>query len=95
MNNCYNIAIKYLIDKYGSKPAYLINSSRIRLSQARNKKERKLIEDSFTDADYVITFNNPTDDNDKLIEALVNQYQYGYSIRFELYNVLVSMKIIK
>ena len=54
----YNIAVKYLKDKYGN-------------------------------------IDNITNNDDYVIKLLLNQYQFGFSIRKELYNKLLTMNIIK
>jgi hypothetical protein len=96
-NESYNIAVKYLREKYGYRRSGLVESARKRLDKAKNKKERKEIDDELTDDDYILIHNPiPDDDRDgKEIELLLSQYHYGYTVRFELYNKLCELGVIK
>ena len=91
----YNIAVKYLKDKYGYTNGSFTRKFADKLIKARNKKEYKKILDSVTIDDYQ-TINMPvTDDNDKEIELLLSQYPYGWNVRKELYNKLCILGLIK
>jgi len=94
MRNCYNEAINYLKNKYGFKRTGLTSKAQEKLSKARNKKERKEIEDSFTERDYQIKINSITEKDDEFIMLLIQQYYYGNAPKKELYNKLIQMGII-
>jgi hypothetical protein len=93
--NCINIAIKYLIEKCGSIRCGLIKSSERKLSYARGVRERRKIENSFTDEDYCLSYNqhNVTDE-DMEIHLLINEYYLSIKVREELYNKLAQKNII-
>jgi len=93
--DCYNVAIKYLSDKYGIRRTGFTSTFQRKLSHKNKKEQSKMIAES-TDNDYQIILNNVPDENkdDKEIELLLHQYPFGYTIRFELQAKLENMKII-
>ena len=96
VNESYNIAIKYLQEKYGYRKFGLVESAKKRLNHV-TKKKRKEIEAELTDDDYILVHNPiPDDDKDGIeIQLLLSQYHYGYNVRFELYNKLCQLGVIK
>jgi len=94
MYNCYNEAYAYLKAKYGVTRLGLTCSAMQRLTRARNAKERKEIESSFTDNDYQLRLNNITGLDDIQIEILMKQYYYGIAAKKDLYNTLIDRGII-
>jgi hypothetical protein len=91
--NCFNAGIKYLKDKYGSTKVYHTDKFRQRISKARNAAERKAIEAAQTDEDWLILHNPATDRDGHEVELLLQQYPYGYGVRRELYNKLISLGV--
>jgi len=91
--NCFNAGIKYLKDKYGYCKVYHTDKYRERIQKARNAKERKAIEAAITDDDWTTIHNPATDRDGKEVELLLQQYPYGYSVRKELYNKLISLGV--
>jgi len=94
MYECYNEAYAYLKAKYGYTRLRLSCSAEHRLKAARNIKERKEIESSFTDNDYQLRLNDITGLDDIQIEILMKQYYYGIAAKKDLYNTLLSRGII-
>jgi hypothetical protein len=96
-NASYNIAVKYLQDKYGKRRCGHTEAFSKKMRQAKNKKELKEVMDSETDDDFIIVYNPIPDDNrdDIEIQLLLSQFYYGYKVRFELYNKLCIMGVIK
>lgn len=96
---CYNIGYNYLKDKYGYRKISYNEKFRNKLQRARNAKERKELLANITDNDYNIVLNDvsepETNVQDREIELLLNQYQYGFHINTELYNVLVIVGVIE
>lgn len=94
MKNCYNEGINYLKNKYGFKRTRLTSKASEKLYKAINKKERKEIEDSFSERDYHLIINPITEKEDEVIMLLIQQYYYGNSPKEELYNKLIQMGVI-
>lgn len=92
----YNIAIKYLMDKYGYKTHVLSKSIQDQLRKARNKKERKEIENKIKDSDYIHLMDSSKieDHDDKEIYLLLNQFYLSNKVKIELENKLKTMGII-
>jgi len=89
--NCINIAFNYLKDKYGYKRTGYTNGFIDKLRKARTVKERKEILSTVTDNDYIIITNPATEHDDIEVELLMQQYYYGYIVRFELQNKLMFL----
>lgn len=94
----YNTAVKYLISKYGSEKA-LTSKSLDLLRHAGNKKRRNELLNSFTDSNYTSYIKaNLIEDHehdDYGLYLLVKQYNISSTtIKPELYNKLIQMKII-
>lgn len=96
MIDFYNIAVKYLINKYGKKIVDYTESYREKLRKANTVKERTEIRNNISDKDIVITFNDvPIENTDDInIVLLLNQYYYGKAVKQELEDKLVSMGIV-
>lgn len=94
MKNCYNEAINYLKNKYGFKRTQITSKANEKLRKARNKKERKEIEDSFTERDFQIKINPIIEKEDEYIILLIQQYYYGNAPKLELCDKLIQMGII-
>ena len=93
--NCYDIAHKYLKDKYNIQPE-LISESRRKLMRCSNKKQREITLKSFTDRDYCYPLHKEDiiDIQDKEILSLMKMYNISVVIKEELYYKLVKLKII-
>jgi hypothetical protein len=92
-DNCYNVGIRYLCDKYGSRKMGLIESAQKKLRNLTRKQYDAMFA-TFTDDDYYHIHNDATDHDGREIELLLNQYPYGYGVRYELYNKLVAVGAI-
>jgi hypothetical protein len=92
--NCYNFAIQYLKNKYGYRKTQHTEKFSLRLRRARNKKEFNEVLASITDDDWLTIHNPATDDDGHEIELLLQQYSYGRSVRYELYNKLCCIGAI-
>lgn len=97
VNESYNIAVKYLGDKYGRRRSGHTEAFSKRMRQARNKKELNEVMSTETDDDFIMVLNPiPDSDRDSVeIQLLLNQYHYGYKVRYELYNKLCQVGAIK
>lgn len=98
MSDVYNIAVRYLVNKYPGM-VYRTENALNRLRKARNLKEKKSIEATFTENDFIKTYSkdlvlksNNTDDIS--IHLLVEQYYLGIKPKYELENLLKFLKII-
>lgn len=93
-DNCYNVGIHYLQNKYGYRKTSHTEAFTKRLRRAGNKKELLEVQASITDDDWIIIANPATDNDGREIELLLQQYPLGRSVRYELYNKLVSVGAI-
>ena len=98
MSDVYNIAVRYLVNKYPSM-IYRTENALNRLRKARNLKEKLSIEATFTENDFIRTYStdlvlksNNTDDI--AVHLLVKQYYLGIKPKYELENLLKILKII-
>jgi hypothetical protein len=89
--DCFNIAFNYLKDKYGYKRMGYTNNFIDKLRKARSVKERKEILSTVTDDNYIIITNPATEHDDIEVELLMQQYYYGFKVRFELQNKLMFL----
>jgi len=80
MYDCWNEAIHYLIEKYGS----------VRIKKTEWKHGKKV--ESYRD---VFDHRTPVNDEDKVIVLLMEQYNYGIESKKELYLKLLDMGVIK
>jgi hypothetical protein len=94
VNESYNIAFNYLKNKYGCRRSGHTNGFTRKLRQARNKKEFNEIMSIVTDDDFIMILNTVTEHDDIEIQLLMNQYGYGYTVRFELYNKLCILGVV-
>ena len=94
MYNCINEAFEYLKNKYGYIRLHPTSEHANRLAKARNKKEREEIRNSFTDKEYNLKLNPITEEKDKVIELLMNQYYYGMEAKKELYYKLIEYGVL-
>jgi len=94
MYNCINEAFEYLKNKYGYIRLRPTIKHANRLAKARNKKEREEIRNSFTDKEYNLKLNPITEEKDKVIELLMNQYYYGMEAKKELYYKLIEYGVL-
>jgi len=95
VNESYNIAVKYLGDKYGRRRCGHTEAFSKRMRQARNKKELNEVIASETDDDFIMVLNMVTEHDDIEVQLLLSQYHYGYTVRFELYNKLCQLGVIE
>jgi len=95
----YNIAYKYLLNKYGYSEKEMLDKHEVAIRKAPNKKAKDEILKSLTDDDYTYNLKEvPTkNNNDYTLYNLLQQYNkdLGYTVKKELFNKLVEMKIIK
>lgn len=90
----YNEAYYYLKNKYGSQRMHLTSSFQDKLRN-KNKAERQQLISEATDRDYEIRLNEVTEDEDKGILLLMEQYYYGIAPQQELEAKLLRMGIVK
>jgi len=97
----YNIAIRYLIKKYGVKTD-LKPRIKLELRRCRTISEKRMIENNLTDNDYnYVVHKNDVPikkHNDYELILLCEQYNHScfqVQIRREIENKLIMMKIIK
>jgi hypothetical protein len=94
MYNCINEAFEYLKNKYGCIRFHPTAKHSNRLARANNKKEREEIRESLTDREYNLRLNPITEEKDKVIELLMNQYYYGIDAKRELYYTLIKYGVL-
>jgi hypothetical protein len=93
----YNIAVKYLIDKYKDQCLRKHTPSfQERLAKSVNRKETRYILDNITESDwvYILPKNLVTDDvTDQAIFLLLGQYYYGIAAKKDLEVILSQLNL--
>ena len=97
LKECYNVAVTYLKNKYGFTLNGLICTASNKLYKERSAEKRKEIEKSFTAKDYIEVINTHliNDVNDLNVKLLIEQYYSSYSVREDLYYLLIDIGVIK
>ena len=98
MYNCWNEAVKYLGDKYGTRKSYTVKFAK-RVALCTSRAKRKELEAQATDRDIIKAMPNMNDAkgltlDDAEVYMLLGQYNYGIAPKKELYNKLVSLNVI-
>lgn len=94
--NTYNVAFKYLGDKYGYLFRSYTASFAKKLCLAKKKDVEVLMKTNATYAEKIHILANTEQYNemDSLIYRLLKQYQYGMEPKKDLYDILISEKIL-
>ncbi len=94
----YNIALKYLQDKYGYVRQRPTGSFESKLSRTRSVKEKKQMVSDSTDKDYVLSLNDhliPKDKSfDHAVLVLIGQYYYGIGAKKDLDEMMKSINLL-
>lgn len=88
ITDCYNIAVRYLINTYGVRSKEFTSNFRDKLRKAHSKKDYLELIKNATDVDYIVLPNKATDTDGREIELLLSQYYYGWCVRYELQSKL-------
>lgn len=86
MYDCWNEAISYLCNKYGTRDTIIGGRSNLQGVAQTYKKDATIIDGKS------VNFSNH---DDNVIDCLLGQYCYGISAKKELYYKLINMGIIK
>lgn len=95
-NDPYNIAIQYLINKYGIVRVNQTSEFTKLLRNSRSRKQSILLYKNITDIDFILSYKEVPKDNyeDSQINLLIKQYYLGIYPKIELKNKLQQLKII-
>jgi len=85
----YNTAYNYLKNKYGVQVKGFTNKFESKLRMLPSKQQKEAIKNA-TDKDKDLILNPVTDQEDKIIEILLNQFYYGQAPKNELKQILIS-----
>jgi hypothetical protein len=88
----YNVAVKYLCEKFGIRCKQLTCAGSEEIRKARNVAEAEKIRND--ESNYHWTYNIPEPEHeDYNIHLLVTQYSYARCVRFELQTALEQIGI--
>lgn len=91
----YNIAYKYLVDKYGITQSISLNRKGLtEFKKARNKKERIAVEQCPSNYDHILNRHLIQGTDDIGIYLLIQQYRLGQAAKDELKLKMENMGLI-